>query len=221
MKSAGPLVHTLAGTWLPWLALAAILLLTGRPVTPDARTATLAVFIIGFAYTQFFEYVYHRFVMHQLRWAVFNGFQLAHTDHHKAFPRSRFFVKPERLLTESFSRHDGSRTRMNDMIAQRWWIYPMLFGIHVAAGAPFVAPEALCMFLCGTAAHYSVFELAHWYTHVHPTRVDIFLRAVPVVGRIWSFTVDFHRTHHTFPQTDFNFTPPFLGDRVGGTFRNP
>lgn len=217
MRRSLPLIHTLTGAWIPWLLLLAVHGALGWDIFPAGWLSVLGYFGAGFLYTQFFEYIYHRFPMHQLRGERWQYIRDAHTEHHRAFPRSRFFVPPAGLRTP-FLYMNGSTQTMAAMIVQRWWVYPVLFLLHYVPGILLFPAGTVSVFLLGTVVHYNMFELAHWFTHVHPNRVDSALRNIPVVGALWAFTVDFHRTHHAQPDTDFNFTPPFLGDLLGRTW---
>ncbi len=174
----------------------------------DAQYWTLPVFawfLLGIAYTHFFEYGYHRFLMHAgARWLGF--IKRNHLEHHRVFNGANFTSK---------NRHDWQ------YIASPWYVFPVLFVIHYAALRMLLPPKLVVVFFGGVVLHYLFFEVTHWLTHIEGNAVDELLRRVPLLGAARHYHVRHHRYHHEIPTMDFNFNPPFLGDVVGGTLKVP
>ena len=164
-----------------------------------------AWFLLGIAYTHFFEYGYHRFLMHAgARWLGF--IKRNHLEHHRVFNDANFTSK---------NRDDWQH------IASPWYVFPVLFVIHYAALRMLLPPKLVVFFFGGVALHYLFFEVTHWLTHVEGNAVDELLRRVPLVGPARDYHIRHHRYHHEIPTMDFNFNPPFLGDVIGGTLKVP
>jgi hypothetical protein len=65
----------------------------------------------------------------------------------------------------------------------------------------------------------SVKRKAHWYTHVAGNGFDRFVGRIPVLSSLRAIQILHHRLHHAKPLVNFNFTPPYLGDRVARVLR--
>ena len=172
---------------------------------PWKLPALFAWVLLGIAYTHFFEYSYHRFLMHAgARWLGF--IKRNHLEHHRVFNGANFTSKNQ-----------------NDWqyIASPWYVFPVLFSIHYAALGVLLPAKLMVSFFCGVVFHYLFFELTHWLTHVEGNVVDEWLRRVRLVGAARDYHIRHHRYHHEIPTMDFNFNPPFLGDVIAGTLKVP
>ena len=174
----------------------------------DAEYWTLPVFawfLLGIAYTHFFEYGYHRFLMHagtgRLEFIKRN-----HLQHHRVFHGANF---------TSRDREDWR------YIASPFYVFPVLFALHYALLRMLLPPKLVVIFFGGVVLHYVFFEATHWLTHIEGNAVDKFLLRVPLLGTARDYHIRHHRYHHEIPTMDFNFNPPFLGDIVGGTLKVP
>ncbi|HWB84020.1 MAG TPA: hypothetical protein VG675_07760 [Bryobacteraceae bacterium] len=91
--------------------------------------------------------------------------------------------------------------------------------IHYSAFvALFGAPLAPAFFL-GVTLHFVTYETTHWYTHVADNGFDRFVGRIPGLNKLRSMQIRHHRLHHAQPMVNFNFTPPYVGDRVTGVLR--
>jgi len=226
MWTSKPLFDTLAGAWAPWFMILGLHIFLDIPVT-DGLIWTPVAFLAGFFYTQMFEYVYHRFPMHinprgtgslsRIHEIIRNS----HIEHHRAFPRSRFTMDQTTLGYSSHQEMGGIKQPMNELVVMRWWAYPVLFGLHYLPMILFLPGGFVVMFLLGTVVHYNIFETSHWYTHVSPNWLNPFLAKIPIVGYIRRRNIEIHRQHHETPNINFNFTPPYAGDKWLKTFDDP
>ena len=165
----------------------------------------MVAFLLGITYTHFFEYAYHRLLMHAgVRWLFF--IKKNHLQHHRVFYGENF---------TSRNREDWQ------YIASPWFVFPALLTIHYPALRAFLDPSLLLAFFAGVLLHYLVFEGTHWLTHVEGNTVDRWLAGVPLLGQARAYHIRHHRSHHEIPTRDFNFNPPFLGDIVFGTLAVP
>jgi hypothetical protein len=185
-----------------------ILWLNGNALRFHTGALTLSLFgwfLLGIAYTHFFEYGYHRFVMHaRAPWAGF--VKRNHLQHHKIFYGDNF---------RSRRREDWQ------YIASPWYVFPGLLFIHYAPLSRFLTPWHLVAFFAGVLPHYLLFEWTHWLTHVEDNAIDPLIARVPLLGAVRAYQIREHRYHHEIPTVDFNFNPPFLGDVVCGTLKVP
>lgn len=167
-----------------------------------------AAFLIGVAYTHFFEWWYHWGPMH-------SGFRIgghrfmegvlkSHLVHHRIFNGS------------NFTSHDPENL---EQVVSKWHVFPILFFAHYFLLSLFLAPEARLAFFSGVTLHYTWFELSHWCTHVNNTLFDKISRHIPIWNKIRERQIAHHRLHHEEVLWNFNFTPPYLGDRFGKTFK--
>lgn len=203
MRSHAPIIKTVAGAAASFAVLWLVAAIRGE--SGLSRTAGLVWFGAGLLYTHFFEYAYHRWPMHHrmrwTRWAL-----EAHMDHHRAFHGATFrraWDEPQ-VLTE---------------LVQKWWTFPVLFWGHVPLFWAILPAGALVPFMLGAASSYTAFETFHWFTHIRDNGFDAVLIRIPVIGAVRRAQIEFHRIHHERPVVNFNFNPPYLGDRLGGTYR--
>ena len=176
--------------WLHWDGFVAV-----------ALSLTSAAWLVaGALYTQLVEYWCHRVPMHQ-GLPYLRHVRLNHLEHHAVFHGANFKTRdPDDL------KH----------IAGRYWVFPVLFGIHYGALVLVLPSHALVMFLGGTVLHYLAFEISHWLTHIEDNAIDRFLMRIPLVSEIRGYQIEHHRIHHEVPEIAFNFNPPYLGDRLIG-----
>ena len=168
----------------------------------DAST-TLSIELMGWVllgalYTQFVEYWCHRVPMHR-RIKMLELIRLGHIQHHRMFHGKSFQTKDAALL---------------EHIPGRYWAFPLLFLLHYAVLVWILAPAACLAFLLGTVLHYLAFEISHWLTHIEDNVVDSAIARLPWLGALRLHQIEHHRIHHEVPEYAFNFTPPYLGDRL-------
>jgi hypothetical protein len=163
----------------------------------SAFAAALAI-AVGVLYTQFFEYAYHRVLLHGRRMGFIAR---RHLQHHRIFHGENF----------------ASR-RVEDLqhVAGHWSLFPLILLVHYLLARLVVGPELALAFLAGCVLHYLAFELSHWFAHVEGNLFDRSLQRVPVVGALRRAQLAHHRVHHDFPDRNFNFSPPYAGDRLRG-----
>jgi hypothetical protein len=160
-------------------------------------TGTLCLFV-GIFYTQLFEYAYHRLLMHG-RWLAF--ISRRHREHHRIFHGENFTSR-----------------RIEDLkhVAGPWFLFPLILLVHYGVARLVLPAELALAFTAGCVLHYLAFELSHWFAHVEGNLFDRSLQRVPVVGALRRAQLVHHRVHHDFPDRNFNFSPPYAGDRLRG-----
>jgi hypothetical protein len=203
IRAHGPLLKTVAAAFCAFFAVCAL-----RFDSLSRSTLSIDVFfafLLGLAYTQFFEFWVHRFPMHRgVRFL--ENIRRNHLEHHRVFHGENF-----RTRRPSHLRH----------IAGRWWVFPLLFFLHYLCALALLPIDAAVAFLFGCVVHYAAFEVSHWLTHVEGNGVDRVLLSIPVVGSLRSFQIEHHRLHHETPKFAYNFNPPYLGDRFSGLLSLP
>jgi hypothetical protein len=159
--------------------------------------------LAGGIYTHLFEYVYHSLGMHRsIRFRGSQYYDKRHLRHHRLFFGENFQTRQSALLKE---------------VATSWYTLPVLFFLHYFAFlALFPARHALWFFL-GVTVQSLAYEISHWFTHVKDNSFDRVLARVPLLSRLRAAQIRHHRQHHAVPTLNFNFTPPYLGDRLGRT----
>jgi hypothetical protein len=185
------------------LSSAIVWVLEGEPLGSYWRA--LLAFALGALYFHFFEYGYHRIVMHA--GVRFLGFiRRSHLEHHRVFDGPNFC-----------SRREEDRAH----IVTHWPVFPVLFFLHYAASTLIVPAGPRLWFFTGVTLSYLVFEATHWATHVQGNAFDRALGRIPLLSRLRTYQIEHHRRHHEIPEADFNFNPPYLGDLFFRTFRPP
>lgn len=203
IRTHGPILKTVAAAFSVLVAASALRFDLLAETTLSAPV--LLSFLLGLFYTQLFEFWAHRIPMHR-RVRYLEDVRRNHLEHHAVFHGDNFRTRrPEDL------RH----------IAGRWWVFPVLFGLHYFPAVALLPFDAATAFLCGCVLHYVAFEVTHWLTHVEDNAVDRILQRVPVLGGIRSFQIEHHRAHHEVPLVAFNFNPPYLGDRLARSMGRP
>ncbi len=174
----------------------------------DSKYFSLQVFLwflLGIIYTHFFEYGYHRILMHRgTRYLA--SIKKKHLEHHMILNGDNFTSRKEEVL-----RH----------VASRWFVFPVMFSIHSLVLQVFLPPPVLVAFLGGVVLHYVLFEVSHWFTHVEDNFFDRFVTHIPVLNWVRDYQIRHHRLHHETPNVDFNFNPPFFADLLYGTLVVP
>lgn len=173
----------------------------------DLKTA--AFIIAGWFYTHFFEFLHHKFPMHK-QIAVFGSkpFEPIRKDHlllhHGDFPDGQKNYKTRDL------------TKLQH-VTTTWYIFPALFLINYGLFvwlAPSVWLQYTAAFFSGVTSHFLVYETTHYLSHLQDNIFDKMIARVPLVGWARKKQDEHHADHHTRPNHDFNFVPPFLGDRL-------
>ncbi len=158
---------------------------------------SVLLFTFGMAYTQFFEYIWHKFPMHA-RLSFFNWALKSHLIHHEIFNGENF----------------NSRKREDlEHITTKWFVFPILLLVHYTVFMFFSQRYAL-VFFAGVTLHFSVYELCHWCSHVKDNSLDKIVFYLPFLSVMRSYQIRHHQLHHEEPIINFNFTPPYVGDIV-------
>ena len=150
--------------------------------------------IAGALYTNLFEHAWHRYGMHSRRP------DRRHATHHRIFYGDRFQTSNAEALRE---------------IVTSWYIFPILLVPHYAIFVALFPPKLAPLFFLGVLLHYVAYEVTHWYTHVADNSFDRFVSRMPVLRRLRAVQIHHHQLHHENPTVNFNFNPPYVGDRVG------
>jgi hypothetical protein len=198
-----PLSRAVLSGLAPYLFAVFLYTRAGEPLRGYALGLAIVWFVAGALYTQLFEYGYHRWAMH----VGVRHLELAkrtHLEHHRIFTGKRFRSRnPEDLR----------------YVTSEWYVFPLLFSVHYALFlSVFPAVQAPAFFL-GVTAQFLAYEVCHWFTHVEDNGFDRVLGRIPLVRTVRARQIRHHYRHHDAPVVNFNFTPPYVGDRAAGTFR--
>lgn len=194
--SAKPLVTTVGWAVGSYLAAVAWQFRTASNIEISLRA--VAVLLAGALYTNIFEHVWHRYAMHSRRPDP------RHARHHRIFYGKGFQTSDPDALRE---------------IVLAWYIFPVLLTVHYAAfGALFGINLAPAFFL-GVLSHFVTYEVTHWYTHVAGNGFDRWICRIPGLRGLRSMQIRHHRLHHAEPMVNFNFNPPYAGDRLARVLR--
>jgi hypothetical protein len=182
-----------AGSWALSMGVHA---LTGREFEVSFRA--VLVCLAGALYANLFEHGWHRYAMHSRRPDPH------HATHHRVFYGKGFQTRDPDALRE---------------VVTAAYIFPILLAIHYPLFmASFPAGLAPAFFL-GVVLHFVSYEVTHWYTHVADNAFDRCVRRIPGLCRLREAQIRHHRLHHADPTVNFNFNPPYAGDRIGNVFR--
>jgi hypothetical protein len=167
-------------------------------VLDPVALSTLAGFALLFVYASFFEYAFHRWIMHR-RWRLFTHTYQMHTLlHHRVFHGDA-----------TYQVHQSE-----DRILFEWWQGPLLLAVHAPGVWGLELASGLPVFWGGMAAmavYYGLYEYVHWCVHCPAGRW--------IEGkRVFQYLSAHHRLHHRLWRTNFNVVLP-LGDLVFGTLR--
>jgi hypothetical protein len=201
-KLHAPLLKVLAATTLVYTATLGIHILSAR-VHAFLSWSALGWIAAGALYTHLFEYFYHLQMMHRvLRLGPWRFHDRRHLAHHRLFLGDNFQTRRPEALVE---------------VTTSWYTFPALFLLHYAVFRVLFAAEWAPAFFLGVTVQFLVYEISHWLTHLRDNAFDRWARRVPLLGGIRGRQIQHHRDHHARPDVNFNFTPPYLGDRAGGT----
>ncbi len=159
--------------------------------------------VAGGLYAHLFEYFYHLRMMHRVirigRWRFYDT---RHQEHHRAFLGQNFQTRSPEVLAE---------------VTTSWYTFPALFALHYAVFRALFAVAWAPAFFLGVTVQFLFYETSHWLTHLQGNAFDRWARGIPLLGSIRQRQIEHHRLHHARPDVNFNFTPPYLGDRARGT----
>jgi hypothetical protein len=161
----------------------------------------------GGVYTHLFEYFYHLQMMHRvIRIGSWRFYDTRHLEHHRIFFGQNFQTRRPEALVE---------------VTTRWYTFPALFALHYAVFRLMFAPAWAPAFFLGVTVQFLIYEISHWLTHLEDNALDRWAAGVPILAEIRKRQIEHHRQHHARPDVNFNFTPPYLGDRMAGTRAEP
>jgi Fatty acid hydroxylase len=201
-KLHAPLLKVLLATTLVYSTTLAIHVRNAQ-FHPLLSWAAFAAMVAGALYTHLFEYFYHLRMMHRVvrigRWSFYDE---RHREHHRAFLGERFQTRSAESLAG---------------VTTSWYTFPALFAIHYAVFRMLFAPEWAPAFFLGVTIQFLLYEVSHWLTHLRDNAFDRWAQRMPWLGALRARQIRHHRAHHDKPDVNFNFTPPYLGDRVRRT----
>jgi hypothetical protein len=161
----------------------------------------------GGIYTHLFEYFYHLQMMHRvIQIGPWRFHDTRHMEHHRIFLGKNFQTRRIAALVE---------------VTTRWYTFPALFVLHYSAFRILFAPEWAPAFFLGVTAQFLIYEISHWLTHLEDNAFDRWAAGIALLGKLRRRQIEHHRKHHSRPDVNFNFTPPYLGDRIGRTRAEP
>jgi hypothetical protein len=172
--------------------------------SPDLFSpAAIGCMLAGVFYTHLFEYFYHLQMMHRvIRFGRWRFHDKRHLAHHRLFLGDEFQTRrPEKLADVTTS----------------WYTFPALFLLHSTIFHGLFGPHWAPAFFLGVSMQFLVYEISHWLTHLEDNAFDRWARGVPLLGKLRQRQIEHHRQHHVTPDVNFNFTPPYAGDRLGRT----
>ncbi|MBI2475775.1 MAG: sterol desaturase family protein [Candidatus Taylorbacteria bacterium] len=160
---------------------------------------TLLAIIPGIVYASFFEWVLHRYLMHQPLWGLTYPFETHARVHHVRFKAD---------YTYHLQKEEDKET-----IPMAWWNGPLLVLI---AATPTIAVSwplhwwwLSLGFVTASALYYGAYEYLHWCMHLPKSRRLEF-------GSAFRWVNGHHLLHHRWPTTNFNVVLP-LADWILGT----
>jgi hypothetical protein len=193
---ASPLVATTASAVGAYVSAVVFHLSAGATVEVSVRA--VVVCIAGVLYTNLFEHGWHRYGMHSRRP------DRRHATHHRIFYGDKFQTSDPEALRE---------------IVTSWYIFPLLLVVHYSVFTAVLGAGLAPMFFLGVLLHFVAYEVTHWYTHVANNSFDRFLSRNRFLGPLRAVQIRHHQLHHANPTVNFNFNPPYAGDRVSRVLR--
>lgn len=155
--------------------------------------------LVCLVYASFFEWVAHRYFMHQPRFPLRDAFR-GHMEHHQIYRHDhRFAAHPED--------HPGG-------IVMRWYAFPAMILGHLPFFFLFqwaTGLEIVWGAVAGCSLYFAGYEFTHYLMHV--PHGHFFERA-----RWFRFIREHHRLHHQYMRCNFNVLVP-LADACLGTLR--
>jgi len=194
--STKPLLTTTGWAIASYLVAVALQLSTAAKIEISLRA--LVVCLAGALYTNIFEHIWHRYAMHSRRPDP------RHARHHRIFYGARFQTSDPEALHE---------------IVLAWYIFPILLTLHYSTFAALFGAGLAPAFFLGVLLHFVTYEVTHWYTHVADNGFDRLVTRIPGVRGLRSMQIRHHRLHHAEPMVNFNFNPPYAGDRLARVLR--
>ena len=194
--SSRPLVTT-AG-WALGAYVAAVGIHTAVRAEIELSLRAIPIALAGALYTNLFEYLWHRYGMHSRRPDP------RHAQHHRIFYGDGFRTKDPQALLE---------------IVTSWYVFPILLALHYFGFAALFGARLAPAFFLGVVLHFVAYEVTHWYTHVADNMFDRVVGRIPAARQLRAMQIHHHRLHHAEPMVNFNFNPPYAGDRLAGVLR--
>ena len=153
-------------------------------------------FILGYFYTNIFEWWYHNYWLHKWRTSL----RVGHAYHHA------------KLHGEHFRTRDRERL---EATTTSWYIFPVLLTLHNIMFTAIFGHENVIAFFSGITFHFTIcYEIAHWLTHVKDNAVDKFIEKTKILNKIRAKQIEHHQLHHAEYNINFNFSPPYAGDQI-------
>jgi hypothetical protein len=172
----------------------------------DAAEVSLIAILCLFAgllYTHLFEYFYHSVAMHRpISLGGRRYYDKRHQRHHQIFAGKNFRNRNPEHLRE---------------VATSWFTFPLLLALHCAVFLSLFPAAFAPWFFLGVTLQFLTYEITHWCIHLEGNALDRALDRIPLLARLRAAQVRHHEKHHAVPSLNFNFTPPYLGDRWGRT----
>jgi hypothetical protein len=194
--STKPLLTTTG--WAVGSYLVALALQLGTTANLEISLRAMVVCLGGALYTNIFEHLWHRHAMHSRRPDP------RHARHHRIFYGNGFQTSDPEALRE---------------IVTAWYIFPLLLAVHYSAFTLLFGAGLAPAFFLGVLLHFVTYEVTHWYTHVANNSFDRFMTRIPALSGLRSMQIRHHRLHHAEPMVNFNFNPPYAGDRLARVLR--
>lgn len=199
-----------------------------------------AIFVLmypfGLVYSSYFEWVFHRYVMHRA-WFMYSQHYIlrlfrfldypfrTHTlTHHKLYRADEsYHYSPERVA--KMAKERGWNLKAGETkITMAWWNGPLIiflgpFPFHVVALVFwYFGPTEVFWTIVGTglfagACYYGTYEYFHYCMH-HPKKRRL------EQWRLFKFIDDHHLLHHLKPGKNFNVILPIF-DYLLGTLITP
>lgn len=151
------------------------------------------IIIFGIFYSMTLEYAYHKVVLHGNN----EYFGPAHREHHRKYRGNNLRVRKE----DATDINESSHVFPLAWLCQ-WAVLDIIFG-----SVPAIFVSTICVY-------YIWYEISHWATHVVDNPIDKFMDRIPGVREVWLAQRVHHLEHHTNPMTNYNFTWPFIGDKL-------
>ena len=196
VSSARPLLTTVGWAVGAYVTALGLQLAASAKIEYSLRAAIVC--LSGALYTNFFEHVWHRYAMHSRRPDP------RHARHHRIFYGKGFQTSDPEALRE---------------VVLAWYIFPLLLTVHYSAFWALFGPALAPAFFLGVLLHFVTYEVTHWFTHVANNGFDRFVVRIPVLRTLRSRQIRHHQLHHAEPMVNFNFNPPYVGDRIAGVLR--
>ncbi|MGO8673521.1 MAG: fatty acid hydroxylase [Capsulimonadaceae bacterium] len=160
----------------------------------------VAAFVVYFLYGSYFEWVFHRYMLHspKLCYRTFNAHTLVHHQTYKG--------------DDTYHTHDEHPEK----VAMDWWSVLAMVGFHLPFFWLIQKVTGIPSLWGGVGAiivYYGLYESLHWVMHVPDAS-----RWLSRFG--WfRFIDDHHRVHHKYMLSNLNVILP-LADLTLGTLRD-